>query len=187
MSDDLSILPPDKDLFHDKKPVSQKQKLHLEKARLAAKATIERRRALDIEAKKKLALEDEVDVGSDAEEEEKEVPKQPKSILKQKPPKTAVLTEEEDDTRRFNKFMKNMNKYEKFKEQKLKELEEAKKIHMSFTPDQHQHIFKLLAAEKNTKKQLAAVDPVKAKPDDVIDPRVRRVLGGSGQLGRFGR
>jgi len=184
MSDDLSILPPDKDLFLEKKPVSQKQKLHLEKARLAAKQTIERRRALDIEAKKKLAEEEEKEKEKEEEEEEEEIVVSKPSRKK----KEVVLTEEEEEARRFNKFMVNMNKYEKLKEKKLKEIEEAKKIHMSFTPEQHQHIRKLLEQEQLAKKQLKAVDPVKPKPEESVqDTRVKRVLGGSAQVSRFGR
>ena len=59
---------------------------------------------------------------------------------------------------------------------------------MIFTPEQHQHIRKLLEQEQLAKKQLKAVDPVKPKPEESVqDTRVKRVLGGSAQVSRFGR
>ena len=183
MTEDLNILPPDKELFHEreKKPCSLKQKLHLEKARVAARETIERRRRLDQEAKAAAAKEEE------EESEEEEVPVKRKGILKQKA--EVVLTEEEEEARHYAKFMKSMNRYEKHKALKLQELEESKKIHMSFTPEQHAHIKAMLEREQEsfkTKQALAKASPVAPKESEPVNPQIRRLLNKGSKVSRFG-
>ena len=122
MSDDLSILPPDADVFHKNKPTSDKQKSHLVKAREKARETIERRKMLDQQLKeqekKKKEKEDLEPVQEEDDEEDDEV-EIVRKIKPKKQSKKVVLTEEEEDARRFQKFMKNMKMYEAEKEESV--------------------------------------------------------------------
>jgi len=151
---DLDILPPDSDVFHksDKK-TSTKQKDHLIKARAKARETIERRRQLDKEAKEKaIAEEKNEEVEEEVEEEIEEEEPKPKPT-KKKVAKKVELTEEEQELRRFEKFMKNMNHYEKLKEQKRIDDEEAKKIKVSFTQEEYDELLKILDEKEGKAKQ----------------------------------
>ena len=166
--DSLNILPPDKDVFHEvRKPVSDKQKSHLVKAREAAKATIERRRRLEQEEKEREQKEQEekkgklVDLSTDekileSEEEEEEV--KPKKKVKAK----KVETEGDTELRRFEKFMKNMKLYEQCKIDHQKALEEAQKVKVSYNKEEYDHILNLL--ERDSKeKELQKLNPSKTE------------------------
>tara|TARA_A100000171_G_C2120888_1_gene140694 strand:+ start:1172 stop:1735 length:564 start_codon:yes stop_codon:yes gene_type:complete len=146
---DLDILPPDEAVFHkaEKKVSSNKQKEHLIKARAKARETIERRRMLDKQAKEN-KIEEEPEIEDEEEEEEIEQPK-PKPKPKGK---KVELTEEEQELRRFDKFMKNMNYYEQLKADKAREEEESKKIKISFSQEEYDELLKFLE-EKELKEE----------------------------------
>jgi hypothetical protein len=151
---DLDILPPDSDVFHksDKK-TSTKQKDHLIKARAKARETIERRRQLDKEAKEKAIAEEKPEEIEEEVEEEVEEEEPKAKPTKKKVAKKVELTEEEQELRRFEKFMKNMNHYEKLKEQKRLDDEEAKKIKVSFTQEEYDELLKILDEKEGKAKQ----------------------------------
>ena len=188
MEENMNILPPDRDIFHEaKKPVSNKQKEHLVKARQSAKQTIERRRLLEQEAKQKEAREKEED-----EPEEEEDDPDPPVVKRQvkKSSKVVSLSEEEYDARKFEKFMKNMNNYEKLKEQHRLDAEEAKKVKISLSQDEYEHMCNLLELEQKN-KQLAIANPVEPKQREAEPDQVRRVVSHiagryNNQSSRFG-
>ena len=170
---DLDILPPDSDVFHkNEKKVSTKQKDHLVRARAKARETIERRRQLDKEAKEKAIAEENPEEIEEEENEQIEEEPKPQKNEKKKVVKKVELTEEEQELRRFETFMKNMNHYEKLKEQKKIEDEEAKKIKVSFTKEEYDELLKILdeKEDKKTKEQeLKDAIPVAPKREDEID------------------
>ena len=174
MDENMNILPPDRDIFHEaKKPVSNKQKEHLVRARESAKKTIERRRLLETQAKEKEAL----DASKEEEDEEEDVDPEPPIVKRQlkKSAKITPLNEEEEDARKFGKFMKNMNNYERLKEQHKKDAEEAKKVKISLSQDEYQHMCNLLE-EDQKKKELASACPVEPKISQDQPDTVRRVV-----------
>ncbi len=68
--------------------------------------------------------------------------------------------------------MKNMNHYEKLKEQKKIDDEEAKKIKVSFTQDEYDELLKLLdekEGKERKEQELKDAIPVAAKKQDEID------------------
>lgn len=186
--DDLNILPPDKDVFHDKKPVSNKQKEHLARARQAAKETIERRRKLEAEAKKEAEKEKEPE--QQEEEEEEEIPEPP--VVKRQPRKTTKkntdLSEDEIDLRRFEKFMKNMKTYEDLKVQNIKDLEESKKVKVSLSQEEYDHMLALLDKENKATEIIKANPAEQKKPDPLDKPLVRNFRNDHNRdpYGRFG-
>jgi len=176
--DDLNVLPPDKDIFHQaKKPISNKQKDHLIRAREKAKETIERRRLLEKQEQDKL----DAPPPEEASEEEEE-PVKPKKKSVKKP----IETDEEKQTRKFETFMRNMNAYEQMKVQHQKDLEEAKKVKVSLNPDEYEHMLYLLEKDQKEKElaQASPVEPPKKEPPKNVE-QVRRVVGNVG--GRFAR
>ena len=170
---DLDILPPDSDVFHkSEKKASTKQKDHLVRARAKARETIERRRQLDKEAKEKAIAEEKPEEIEEEENEEIEEEPKPQKNEKKKVVKKVELTEEEQELRRFEKFMKNMNHFEKLKEQKKIDDEEAKKIKVSFTKEEYDELLKILdeKEDKKTKEQeLKDAIPVAPKREDEIN------------------
>lgn len=172
MDSDLNILPPDKDIFHEKKQVSNKQKEHLIKAREAAKATMERRRKAEEELKRKEEAKENVTVEESVEEEEVEETPKPKRKGKAKVEREE--TEHERDLRKFDQFMKNMKLYEEAKVAHQKQIEEANKIKFSLTKDEYNQMMYILdQAEKKT--ELAAMNPAKSEPqkrEEAIKPRI---------------
>ncbi len=110
---DMNILPPENNVF-DKKVLSNKQKEHLVKARAAAKATVERRRKLDAEQKEMEKKTEELqplqEETQETEEQEENIPVEQNvqiKIKKSNPvPKKKVMTEEERENHRFQKFLK---------------------------------------------------------------------------------
>ena len=174
MDENMNILPPDKDIFHEaKKSVSVKQKEHLVKAREKAKQTIERRRRLEQEEKQKELSKDDDEEEEDDEEDPVPpvVKKQSKRITK----KSNDLTEEEYDARKFEKFMKNMSAYERMKEQNIKDQEEAKKVKLSLNQDEYDHMLFLLEQEQKS-KELQNASPIEPKQSDPQQEQVRRVV-----------
>jgi len=189
MSDNLSILPPDNDVFHKTgKQTSEKQKTHLQKAREKARETIERRKMLDKQAKEDEKPKDLEPVEEESEEEEEVIVK-PKS---RKQTKKVELTEEEVEARRFNKFMKQMKKFEEHKEMLMREEEEAKKIKLSLTNEEYEELVKLLDKEEelsNKKIALEQESPALPKKVEQGEPitSVHRALRPRPVRGRFGK
>ena len=168
---DMNILPPENNVF-DKKVLSSKQKDHLIKARAAAKATVERRRKLDAEQKE---IEQKPEKSEEPVEEELEeqvddacVPEQNVNLkVKNKStPKKKVLSEEEKETHRFQKFMKNMTQWEEFKKDEEERIAESKKIKMSLTAEEYDHIDFLLKRENDMidKAEADKLESQKPKP-----------------------
>ena len=188
--DDLSVLPPDRDVFHEKKPCSTKQKEHLSRARESAKKTIERRRALEIAEKARADTSKAVvpeperpsSPGQDpdvASEDEPEPPLIAKSkSVRKGGRKTVELTEEEADERRFAKFMKNMSAYERLKVQHAEEAEEAKKVKVSLTQAEYEHMVNLLDSDKKKREmELEKTNPVEPSKTAPTRPRISSMRG----------
>jgi len=184
--DDLNILPPDKDVFHAKKQVSKKQGEHLARARESARKTIENRRALEAKAKLEAKTETvaepkseplpdigiDPDVGSESEPEMEVLPpKITRQSRSRAGRKIVELSEEEADTRRFGKFMKQMKAYEDMKVQHAKDVEEAKKVNVSFTQAEYDHMIQLLDGEKS-RKELSEANPVVQSKTASSKPRL---------------
>lgn len=196
---EMNILPPENNVF-DKKFVSNKQKEHLIKARAAAKATVERRRKLDAEQKEIDKKQEEHDVPvvneeqEDVEEESPSVEQNVQLKIKKTPTvsKKKVMTEEEKETHRFQKFMKNMSQWETFKKEEEERIEESKKIKVSFTPEEYDHIDFLLKREGEARERNEAEKLQSQKPVPVSKPRImtsqkytnNRIAGN--KLNRFG-
>ncbi len=185
---DLNILPPDKDIFHEKKQTSDKQKAHLAKAREAAKATIERRRQLEaLEKAKEESKGKMVDLSTDEKILEKEEEERDDTPPPQRPPRKSTKKKEESEEdvelRRFQKFMKNMKTYEDMKELHRQEEEEKKKIKVSFQKDEYDHMIYLLEKEEREKelekKNPAKVENNKQEPERVIPAQsnIRSIRG----------
>lgn len=197
----MDILPPDNDTFSTggRKPVSNKQKEHLARARVAAKATIERRRKLEEDAALKEVVQvvpvdrppspsQDPDVGSEDEPEPPELTRQParnSSKRVSRKTKTVELSEEEVEIRRFEKFMRNMNTYEALKVKHAEEQEEAKKVKLSISQDEYQHMLHLL--EKDDLAEEAALER-EANPVKEVKPVLRRANYSSNRntVNRFG-
>lgn len=179
---DLDILPPDSEVFHknEKKPVSTKQKDHLVRAREKARETIERRRKLDRESKEK-KNEDEEGMpeppDGDPEPEPDPEPEEPKKRNSKK--KEVQLSEEEIEARRFEKFMKNMNHFEKLKEQKRIDDIEASKIKVSFTKEEYDELLKILDEKDDKAKkeqELKDAIPTAPKKEEVLPQSIYHSL-----------
>ena len=166
---DLNILPPDKEIFHEKRQASEKQKAHLAKAREAAKATIERRRQLEaLERAKEESKGKMVDLSTDEkilEKEEEERDDTPPPPKPRKSTKKKEESEEDAELRRFQKFMKNMKTYEEMKELHRQEEEEKKKIKVSFQKEEYDHLIYLLEKEE-LEKELETANPAKVEKQE---------------------
>tara|TARA_R110000787_G_scaffold125982_3_gene237161 strand:+ start:1462 stop:2040 length:579 start_codon:yes stop_codon:yes gene_type:complete len=190
MDENMNILPPDRDIFHEaKKSVSIKQKEHLVRAREKAKQTIERRRRLEQEEKQK-ELDGNKDDDDEEDEEEDPVPPVVKKQSKRPTKKSTDLTEEEYDARKFEKFMKNMTAYERLKVQNIKDQEEAKKVKLSLNQDEYDHMIFLLEQEQKS-KELQNASPIEPKQSEPQQEQVRRVVKNcvgsyNNQTSRFG-
>lgn len=192
MNEDLSILPPDTDVFHNKvnKTTSEKQKAHLERARAKARESIEQRKLLQRQNMGE-KITNTLPKSDDDEEVEGE-----EEILKVKGKtknKKVELTEEEVEARRFDKFMRQMKKYEQHKEQLKKEEEEAKKIKLSLTNEEYEELVKILDKEEelaNKKKDLEQESPALPKKVEQSEPitSIHRALRPKTVTrGRFGK
>jgi len=189
--DDLTVLPPDKDIFHEKRGATTKQKEHLVKARVKAKETMERRKKADAEAQEKekakeVAENVKLDVAESSSDEEEEIVKPP-PLRKQKGSRKPARSEEETELHRFEKFMKNMNQFEDFKAQAIADAEEAKKIKLSIPKDEYDYIQSLLDKDKLDRANPVVAkkaDPTPEIPKAVIRSlRTQRV---NSRCGRFG-
>ena len=193
MNEDLSILPPDTDVFHNKvnKTTSDKQKAHLERARAKARESIEQRKLLQRQNMEEKITDtpsksNDYDEEVDCEEEVLKVKGKTKN-------KKVELTEEEVEARRFQKFMTQMAKFEQHKEQLKREEEEAKNIKLNLTPDEYQELVKLLDKEDELaikKKDLEQENP--ALPKKVEQPETttsihRALRPRTVTRGRFGK
>ena len=200
MEDNLNILPPDKDIFHEKKVPSNKQKEHLVKARAAARDTIERRRRLEKEEKNREERKDDkkennIDLSTtekivEDNVEESESDDSPPPVRKGKKivPRHRELTAEELEAHRFDKFMKQMNNYEKAKLQHAKDAEEAKKVKLSLNQDEYTYLQGLIEADAK-REELAKQNP--AEPKKVVEPvsqqaLIRNLKFNQGGKSRFG-
>ena len=172
---DLNILPPDEKIFHEKKSrITEKQRLHLAKAREKARETTLRRKQLDLENQKKKKEDENIvlekkEESDDDDDDEDVLP--PPPVKPKKEPKTRKtkkdMSDEEKEIHRFEKFMTNMKYYEELKIQNEREKEESKKIKMSFTQDEYDDILKVLnEAEKKAEieKQSPVVAPKAVAP-----------------------
>ena len=179
---DLDILPPDSEVFHknEKKPVSSKQKDHLVRAREKARETIERRRKLDRESKEKKNDDEEgmpEPPDGDPEPEPDPEPEEPKK--RNSKMKKEILSEDELEVRRFEKFMKNMNHFEKLKEQKRLDDEEAKKIKIIFTKEEYDELLKILDEKDDRSKkeqELKDAIPMAPKKEEVLPQSIYHSL-----------
>ena len=163
MDDELNIIPPDKDIF-EKRPVSKKQREHLAKAREKAKATMDRRRKLEKEAK-----EEEEEEESEEEQIIEEKPVKKKAAQRAPRKKVVIKEETEDETelRRFEKFMRSMKQYENLKEEHQKDLAEAQKVKLSLDSDEYERLVQLVK-EDDAKRALAKASP--AEPQKKEEP-----------------
>lgn len=157
----MDILPADNDTFITKKGISEKQKLHLERAREASR----RKAQAKINVNQVVENEEEEDL----EEKEQEPPKQepvktkkvitkpkPKKVNKEREDEKYRLTEEEiaerKDLETFEKFMKQMSKYEDLKEKIKEEEEDKKKIHIKYSQEEYDELLAMLK-EQETKEE----------------------------------
>lgn len=168
----MDILPPDKDIFYEKKQASSKQKEHLVKARIKAKETMERRKKAEELLHNPPAENIKVDIDNKDEESEsdEEVVPTPPPLRKQKGSKKVVRTEEETELHRFEKFMKNMNSYEELKEQHLKDLEEKKKVKLSLPQDEYDYMLQLIEKDKLEKANPITPKASEGKPEQKERP-----------------
>jgi hypothetical protein len=170
MEDSLTVLPPDKEIFHEKKQTSEKQKAHLARAREAAKATIERRRQLEAIENAKMELEaKKKDIPEPIEEEEEKENIDPQPVKKTK----RKETEEEAEIRRFEKFCKQMALFDQMKEQDRLEKIEASKVKLSLTQEEHDHMMYLLDKEKREQEEAAKPPPTPKKEEPIVPRSVR--------------
>ena len=199
MDDTLNILPPDKEIFHEKKPTSNKQKEHLVKARAAARETIERRRRLEREEKEReeqkgkvVDLSTDEKILKDDESSGEESPPPVRKPKKKSAAKYREMTEEEMEGQKFEEFMKQMKNYERAKEQHKKDQEEAKKVKFSLNQDEFTYIQGLIEADEK-REALAKQNPVapkKPQPEPAQQQALVRNIkfhSGVNNRSRFGR
>ena len=203
------IEPPDDDTFVKKREVSDKQKLHLQKAREEAKKRLQRKKE---EAENNVNLsvnDDNVEENEEVEEEEevKKVDKKTKTTkpkVKPRPKKTRedeyrYRTEEEIqekiDLEKFKKFMVQMNKYEEVKAKMKEEEEDKLKIHVKYTQDEYDELMSILEEKKKqTNPEAEKHNPVEPKKNEKnVIPQLdansylTRFTTGRNHRTRFGR
>ena len=171
MEDHLNILPNDNDVFDKKKSTSEQQKSHLAKARQKAHQALQRKKEAkkkDVQSKDTLLSDEEEK--QESEEEEMPIPVKPKKIVK---PKKNQMSEEEAEIYRFEKFMKQMQNYEKVKELHEQEVAESKK--QEFYKNNHERIMALIEQD-DKKKEIAESTPTTVeKVEEVEHPKLKKL------------
>ena len=174
----LDVLPPDDETFIKKKEVSNKQRLHLEKAREEAKKRLQKKKEEAEREKDELSVNDEEQQENEEEQEEEEVKKVEKKTKAKPKPKPRPKKSREDEYRyrtdeeveekinleKFKKFMVQMNKYEEIKAKMKQEEEDKQKIHVKYTQEEYDELISLLEEKKNkTNPDVEKHNPVEPK------------------------